>query len=148
MIFAVVLAASFLARIVLSKVRLLYLPKAGLILISAILGLAAVLPFLPYKETMNLHLVGISLVIVILSVEQFAALLLEHGPRRTFAVLVETALVALPVSFLIGWKDLIGLVLAYPVFVLGGLIVLNFLLGKWTGLRISEIIRFKSIIFK
>jgi len=147
-VFAAALLVSFVSRIILGKARLLYLPKTGLIITSAVLTIAITLSFSPYKEGINLLLAGFSFVVIALSLEQFSALMLERGPRRTLAVLLETLLIALPASYLISSRYLADLVLAYPVFILLGLMVFNFLLGKWTGLRISEFIRFKSIIFK
>jgi len=148
MTFAVALIISFGVRIILTKVRLLTLPKSGLIIVSAVLGLALIIPFLPYKENMDMSFAGFSFVVVVLSMEQFAALLLERGPRRTFVALVETSLIAIPASFLIDSNYLKDFVFRYPVFIFLGLIILNLLFGKWTGLRVSELIRFKSIIFK
>ena len=148
LIFSIGLAVIFAARLVLAKTRLLYLPKVGLMTIAAIAGLLTALPFLPYQERVNPVLAAFSLVIIALSMEQFSSSLIERGPRRTLAVLIETLLVALPVSFLLNSELVKALVFAYPVFILAILIVFNLLLGKWTGLRISEFLRFKSIIFK
>lgn len=147
-IFALAFAAILILKSLLAKVRLLYLPRLGVIIIGAVLTILITLPFLPYKENANFSLAGLTLVVLALLLEQFTALLVERGLRKAAALIVETLMLSTVVFFVLTWDILRNFVLAYPVFVATGTIALNLLLGKWTGLRVSEYIRFKNIIFK
>lgn len=148
MMYLAALGAGFIIRLALSGVRLLYLPKMALTLLGVIIATAAVINFLPYKENIQFPLAAFSFIILILSVEQFTSFLIEQGPRKTFGVALETLAMSVVIFFLLTWGWLQGLVLAYPVYIIAAIIILNLFLGRWTGLRFSEYIRFKDIIFK
>jgi len=47
--------------------------------------------------------------------------------------------------WVVEWQFLQNLMLSYPEIILL-LIVVNFLLGKWTGLRLFEYIRFREVM--
>ena len=87
-------------------------------------------------------------IIIILSAEQFVSFLIERGLRKTLGIALETLVMAILIFFVITWVWLQNIVLAYPIFVISIAILMNLFLGKWTGLRFSEYIRFKDMIFK
>jgi hypothetical protein len=60
-------------------------------------------------------------------------------------MIFETLAIAAVIFFLITWQWLQGIVLSYSVFALLAALLANLFLGKWTGLRLSEYIRFKDI---
>lgn len=147
-VFLAALGIGFVARWVLSDVRLLYLPKIALILTSATFGILFLTPFLPGRENLQFPEAIFAFLILILSLEQFAAVLIERGARKTAGIALETLLVSVVIFFVISWPWLKATVLAYPLFTLIVVVLLNLGLGKWTGLRFSEYVRFKDIIFK
>jgi len=147
-IFMAVIGIGFIVRSLLTKIRLLYLPKMALILLGIIIGILLLLPFMPYQGDIQFPQAALSFIILIISAEQFASFLIEHGPRKTLGISLETLAMASLIFFLITWGWLESLVLSYAIFVVLATILINLLLGKWTGLRFSEYIRFKDIIFK
>lgn len=147
-IFLAALGTGFVMRWVLSHTRLLYLPKMALILVGITIASLILIPFLPYKESLQFPQATFSFLILILFVEQFASFLIERGVRKTFGIGLETLAVSTATFFLVSWGWLQDTVVAYPVFVIGIVILSNLILGKWTGLRFSEYARFKDIIFK
>lgn len=147
-IFFAIFIIGFIIKSLLKNVRLLYLPKMALILTGIIIGALMLIPFIPHHNEIQFPEAVFSFLILIISAEQFASFLVEHGPRKTLGVILETLSIATVIFFLITWQWLRGFVLSYPVFILIAVILLNFFLGKWTGLRLSEYIRFKDIISK
>ena len=147
-IFLAALGTGFVMRSLLTHARLLYLPKMALILLGIIATSIILIPFLPYKESLQFPGATFSFLILILVVEQFASFLIERGVRKTFGIGLETLVISIATFFLVSWGWLQGTVVSYPVFVIGAVILLNLILGKWPGLRFSEYIRFKDIIFK
>lgn len=146
--FTAVLGAGFLTKLILGKMRLLYLPKMALIILGTIIAVTALIPVLPYKDDIQFYYATFAFLILILSTEQFSSLFIERGPRRTLGAALETLLMSTTIFFLIEWAWLQDTVLAYPLLVILAAILVNLFLGKWTGLRMSEYIRFKDIIFK
>lgn len=147
-IYLTVLGVGLLIKSALGNTRLLYLPKMALILLGVIVVVSILIPFLPYKNGVQFSYFAFSFIVLIFSTEQFASLLIERGFRKTSGVALETLAVATAIFFLVSWSWLQNIVITYPVFVIIGSVFVNFFLGKWTGLRISEYIRFKDIIFK
>lgn len=147
-IFLVALGTGFVMRSLLAHTRLLYLPKMALILLGVIVASVILIPFLPYKEGLQFPQATFSFVILILAMEQFASFLIERGVRKTFAMGLETLVISIATFFLVSWGWLQDTVVSYPIFAIGAVVLLNLILGRWTGLRFSEYIRFKDIIFK
>lgn len=147
-IFFAVLLMGFLIKSALDNIRLLYLPKMALILLGISVAIPIVVLFLPHREGIQFYYAAFSLMILALSAEQFASSLMERGQRKTVGIALETLAVSVAIFFLATWGWLANTVLTYPLFVLIASILANLFLGKWTGLRLSEYIRFKKIIFR
>ena len=147
-IFFAVLGIGFLVKSALDNIRLLYLPKMALILLGISVAMPIVVLFLPNRESIQLYYAAFSIMILALSAEQFASSLMERGQRKTLGIALETLAVSIAIFFLATWGWLANIVLTYPLFVLVASILANLFLGKWTGLRLSEYIRFKKIIFR
>jgi hypothetical protein len=80
-------------------------------------------------------------------VEKFIATQIEKGNKTAFYLALETLIISVIGYFLLKWGGLIKMIIAYPWMILLT-IPINILLGKWTGLRISEYFRFKEVFKK
>lgn len=149
-IFFAALSIGFLIRSLLARVRLLYLPKIALILSGITLAVLFLLPLLAasYGKPLAFPEIAFSLVILILSAEQFISSLNERGLRKTLSVILEVTALALATSYLATWQWLIGIVITYPLLIIIAIFLINLALGRWTGLRLSEYLRFKDILSK
>jgi hypothetical protein len=85
------------------------------------------------------------ILIMITLIEKFISAQVEKGIRTATLLSIETLFISIVGYFMITWDVFRNFVLEYPYYVLG-LIIINFLLGKWTGLRLSEYLRFKDVI--
>lgn len=149
LILAAALIFGYLTRLVLSNIRLLYLPKIALIITGATLIIAFGVPFFPQSEhVIDSNFALFAFIIIILSLEQFYAFLAERGLRKIAGVTLETLLLAVLTFLTIKWAWLQQMVLSYPFIVAIAVVSVNLFLGRWTGLRLSEYMRFKDIIFK
>ena len=77
--------------------------------------------------------------------EKFVATQIEKGSRAATFLAGETLLISLIGYALIRWDAFMILILNHPWLILLTFIV-NFTLGKWSGLRITEYIRFRKVI--
>jgi hypothetical protein len=85
------------------------------------------------------------ILIMITLVEKFVAVQIEKGNKTAVFLSLETLAISIFGYFVASWSSLIFLLQQYPWLVFAA-IGINILLGKWTGLRLSEYIRFKKII--
>ena len=124
--------------------RLLYIPKVAIILtvvsvtLLLLMGISAF-----YSITFSRETIFILLIMSTLS-ESFLNLKTEEGWRSAIIGIVETIAAALICVFIVQWDVFQSLILAYPELILLTIIV-DILLGRWTGLRLLEYIRFREV---
>jgi hypothetical protein len=147
-IFLVVILSGMLMRFILKPFRLLYLPR-----VAIMLSLVALIVLLMLTLGGNLRRTGLAsvsifpILIMITLVEKFVAVQIEKGNRTAVVLALETLLISIVGFYLASWEVLIRILVSEPWIVLATLPV-NFFLGKWTGLRLSEYFRFKEILKK
>lgn len=145
-IFVSVIAVGTLSRLLMKKFRLLYLPRVAMTVSIVSLAILGILVIGGMTHRTGLAAVSIfPLLIMITLAEKFVATQIEKGSRVALILAVETLVISVAGYFLIGWNTLITLVLTYPWIILFTFVI-NFSLGKWTGLRITELLRFRKII--
>lgn len=147
-IYAAALGVGFLMRLILGQIRLLYLPKLALLLLGVTIAIAFIAPFLPYQETSQLPRIIFPIIIIVLLVERFTSLLIERGFRKTSTVILETLVLSVVIFFIVSWGWLQEITLSKPIYIMAAAAAVNLFLGKWTGLRFSEYIRFRNLILK
>jgi hypothetical protein len=77
--------------------------------------------------------------------EKFVATQIEKGSKVALILAIETLIISVVGYYLISWDFLTTLVLHFPWIILFTFLI-NFSLGKWAGLRITEYLRFRKII--
>lgn len=145
-IFVSVIFIGMVTRYVLRRFRLLYLPRVAITL--SVISFC-MLGILIIGGSLNrTGLAGVSifpLLIMITITEKFVAVQLEKGTRAALVLAIETLAISLVGYALISWPAFVLFILAYPWTVLLT-IPLNVLLGKWTGLRLTEYARFLNVL--
>lgn len=145
LLFVIILVSATLMRFILKKINLLYLPRMAILLTIvafAILGMFALGAIFGRAGLISLSIFPI-LILIILS-EKFIAMQIEKGGRQTIGLTFETLLVSVGGYYLVTWPWFKTLILGYPEIVLLTLVV-DLLLGKWIGLRLSEHLRFREL---
>ena len=145
-IFIAVIILGMLSRLILRPFRLLYLPRVAIMLtIVALVILGALLLGGAYRRT-GLAAVSIFPILIIITlVEKFITVQIEKGNKVAVLLAVETLIISIVGFYIASSTTLIRILASYPWIVLFTLPI-NILLGKWTGLRLSEYIRFRKVI--
>ncbi len=145
-IFVSVILVGMVSRFVMSQFRLLYLPRVAMTVSIIALAILFILVLGGMYRRTGLASVSIfPLLIMITLAEKFIATQIEKGSRIAFLLAIETLIISVIGYFLISWGTLTALVLHFPWIILLTFLI-NFSLGKWTGLRITEYLRFRKII--
>jgi hypothetical protein len=145
-IFISVIAVGTLSRLLMKQFRLLYLPRVAMTVSIVSLSILGVLVIGGMFQRTGLAAVSIfPLLIMITLAEKFVATQIEKGSRIALILAVETLVISVTGYFLVSWDALVTLILSHPWIILVTFVI-NFSLGKWTGLRITELLRFRTII--
>lgn len=147
LIFAAILLTASLARRLLRKLRLHYLPRMALLLwfvTLAILILVFISPYFGLGE-----LTGVSIfpvLILILLAEEFIEVQMGKSLREAMRLTLETIILALLGFILLSLPPLQRLAIRQPVWTMVAPLVINILVGKFTGLRLLEYGRFRRLL--
>lgn len=145
--FIVIILVGTLMRLVVKRFRLLYLPRMAIILTAVALSILIIFLEGAYSGRAGLTAASIfAIVIMITLVEKFIASQIERGHREAIILTIETLILSTICYWVAIWPWLRDFVLIYPFLIILGTIIINILLGKWTGLRISEYARFRKLI--
>ena len=145
-IFITIILIGMLMRIALKSFRLLYLPRVAIMLTIVALFILIMLAIGGGLKRTGLASVSIfPILIMITLVEKFIAVQIEKGNRAAFILATETLAISILGFYIASWETLIHFIAFYPWIILFT-IPLNIFLGKWTGLRLSEYLRFGEII--
>ena len=145
-IFSSVVLIGYGARLYLDRFRLLLVPRLSVILTLVIIcfGLFALIGGkYSLKPLMGVGLLPI--VITTMSIERFFILIEESGTKEALKTAAGTLAVAVITFFIVQWEPLQLTFFIYPelLFSVAGV---QILLGRYTGYRLSEVIRFR--VFK
>ena len=145
-VFIAVLLTGTLTRLVLRKLRLLYLPRMALVLTSVSLALLVLLGLGVANDRSSILSFSIfpALILTILA-EEFIAAQFKTGLRSALTITAWTLVLATICYFIVSSELFRTLVLSYPEIVLLA-IPINIGLGRWSGLRLSEYFRFRKLL--
>ncbi len=144
-VFIAVIAVGTLARYLLKPFRLLYLPRVAITLSIISLVILGILVSGGYFQRTGLAAISIfPLLIMITLAEKFVATQIEKGNRVALILAAETLVISLAGYAVIRAESIREFLLAYPWAILL-VFPINIVLGKWSGLRLSEYWRFRRI---
>lgn len=145
-VFLVVMLVSWAIRVLFDKVELLYIPKVALLLSCLALSFFLVLGLAVYFEaSLDLSLTIFPMMVMSSISEKFLSSQSAEGIRSALIAVVETVLVSLIAYAFVDWALIKDNVLAMPELIL--LPILGTIwLGRFTGLRMSEYIKFRSLL--
>jgi len=148
LVFVIVLAIGTLTRMLLRRMRILYLPRMALILTSVSLGLIVTMAIAAYFEITALKTLSIvPLLTMVVLTEKFISAQIRYGFRKSLSLTLETFVISVVCYLLVGWQTLRVLMISYPEWILLVIPILV-IVGRWTGLRLTEYWRFRWLIEK
>lgn len=146
-LFIVILLVAMLARAVLRRMKLQYLPRMAVLLWSVSLGVFVVMYLATFVNFSGLITVGIfPILILILFAETFIDVQVGRSFQDAMGLTLGTMLLAIITSFLIGLEAVQRTVLLYPEAVVIGVGVFDIFMGKYVGLRLLELTRFQTLM--
>lgn len=141
----VVVIVSTILRLFLNRFNLMYVPKTSLVLSAIGLSFLAVMGFLSYAQTSLSGSLAIFPMLVMSTIsEKFISAQSETGSRGAFFGVIRTIAVALVAYYLVAWSAFTNLLLSWPELVIVPFLLI-ILLGRFTGLRLMEYVRFRSL---
>ncbi len=144
-VFLTIIIVGMTARLAMKRFRLLYLPRMALVL--SFLAFAIFGMFFLAAQLHKTGFVSIAIFpILIMTVltEHFISVQIEEGYTTALKLTLETLALAI-VGYLIGdWTLFKTTLLAYPELILL-IFPFNYILGKFSGLRLTEYIRFRKV---
>lgn len=145
-IFIVIFLTGTVARYALKNFRLLYLPRMAIVLTAISLSILSLLVIGGYLRKTGLASTSIlPILIMITLIEKFISAQVEKGLRTATVLSIETLAISIVGYYFITWDVFRSMVLDRPEYILF-LFIANIFLGRWTGLRLSEYLRFKGVI--
>ncbi len=144
-LFALVVGAGLLVRFYLERLRLLLVPRLAAVL-TIVVMLMALVSVISNQLTIE---VGLSvalfpMVIMAMTIERMSVAWEERGAGHAIKEGIGTLVVAALASVVMSWERLEHLVFVFPE-VLLILLALILVLGRYSGYRLTELFRFRSL---
>ncbi len=142
--FAVV--TGYLVKFILNKFEFLYLPKVALNLSFISMSFLIVIWLaLAYGTSVPLSMAIFPMLVMSTVSEKFMAAQSEEGIRGALFGVMGTLLIVAASYYFIAWHSVNSLILSWPELVIIPILG-TLVLGKFTGLRLSEYVRFRSLL--
>lgn len=149
LLFLITIAASAVMKKLLRRLKLQYLPRTAMLLWGVSIFMIVVLigvSFLPFSDLFTIRI--FPLLIIMLLTENFLESQVTGSSSEAQQLTIETLILAIICSVVIGLEPVQQFVLVQPEFTLFSVAALNLVVGRYTGLRLLEWLRFRDIINK
>jgi transglutaminase-like putative cysteine protease len=143
-VFLAVLVIGLFGLSLLNRLRLLLVPRLGLVLTLVVLALTLAVSVLDHLGlTPSARAVILPMVILTMLIERFYTATEEDGTMPALGLLAGTVAVAFSCFLVLQWNGLGRLVLAFPEVLL--FVATGFLfIGRYAGYRLTELVRFRA----
>ena len=146
--FFLAVITGYLVKFILNKFELLYLPKVALNLsLISLSFLAAVYLAVHFGSQVPLSMAIFPMLVMSTVSEKFMAAQSEEGFRGAVFGVLGTLLIVAGSYYFMAWQQFSNLLLSWPELIVAPLLAL-IILGKFTGLRLSEYFRFRSLFME
>lgn len=147
MLFLGIILFGTVSKTVLTRFKLPYLPRTAMVLWSVSIGVFGLLmistsiPFFPLS-ILNVF----ALLILILLSENFLELQASLSPSAAMQRVFETFVLGFLCALILGSEIIQSIAILYPEVTLVVIAITNIVIGRYLGLRFTELLRFRSII--
>ncbi len=142
----IIIATGALARILLDRFNLLHIPRIAIVLTFSSLIILLTLALGTYLGVGSIATIAVFPMLIMTTLaEKFVSALGGRGFYAAILLMIETTVVSLICYWVVEWHYLQNLILGHPEIILL-LIVFNYMLGRWTGLRLMEYVRFREVM--
>lgn len=146
-IFGAIVVVAIFSKKFLRKTKLSYLPRTAMLLWLISMGIFAVMLLSPTFGLVSLMSINIfPILILVLLSENFLDAQSRSKQSEAIALTVETLALAFASSLLLRWDIMQKFALTEPELLIFTTALINVIIGKFTGLRVKEWFRFRSLI--
>lgn len=146
-IFLAIIISAMLTKRFLKSTKLAYLPRTALLLWTISMGIFGLILLAPAFDLVTLMSVNIfPILILVLLAENFLDAQGRTKPSDALALTIETLGLSVVSGFFLKWEPLQKFALVEPELLIIGTGLLNILIGRFVGLRLTERLRFRSLI--
>lgn len=144
-ILLLVIAMSYALRKIFNKVELLYIPRVSLMFSFISLSfLVAIWFILKFSPSVSITLAIFPMLVMSTVSEKFVSAQSEEGIAKALFSAIETIVIAVFSYYFLIWTTFADLLMSMPELILLPLVG-SFLLGKFSGLRLTEYFRFRML---
>jgi hypothetical protein len=144
-----ILGIATLGRMLIKKVKVPYLPKLAILIWVVSMGVLALLLMSPTIGLETLMSVGIfPIMLFVLLAETFIEAQITRSLATSMWMTVETVILALISYKVMSAPWVQSQVLLHPEITVIGILVFDYLIGRYKGLRLLEIWRFRKLLQK
>ena len=149
LMFVGIILFATVARIILKKLKMPTMPRMALLLWFVTLGLLGLLLVSPYLNLESLLKLNIfPILLLILLAETFIDVQITRNLRDAVYLTIETLLLALLSFLVLSTQSLQEWVLLNPEIAVLGIGLTDWLIGKYSGLRLMEMWRFRKMLIE
>ena len=146
-LFIVILLVTVVGRIILSGLKLQYLPRVSFLLWIVSGGVFLTLFVASIWNVSALVTVGIfPILILMLLAETFIDLQAGRSGSEARALIFQTFVLAMISSLILGSEVVQRAVLLWPELIFFGVAIFDLFMGRYTGLRLSEYLMYRGIV--
>lgn len=145
-ILVIIIVTGALMRSLLDRFHLLHIPRIAIVLTFSTLIILLTLALGTYLGVTAIASIAVFPMLIMTTLaEKFVSALGGRGFYAALLLMLETTVVSLICYWVVEWHYLQNLILGHPEIILL-LIIFNYILGRWTGLRLMEYVRFREVM--
>jgi len=146
-LFAIILTISLISNMILRKLKLHFWPARSINLLMISMGTFVAMVVSSFVDLVDISQISIfPILFMILLAEEFTRTQLVKSKNEAKKLMLGTMILAIVGGVLMSFSWIQGIVLKYPDGVVILVLVINLLVGNYSGIRLSEIKRFKKAI--
>lgn len=148
-LFAVILAITLISNLVVKRLKLHFWPARSITLLFVSMGTFGAMVLTSYIKIVDVGKISIfPILFMILLTEEFARTQLTKSKKEAVRLTAGTLVLAVAGAMVMGVEGIEGMVLKRAEMVILVVVVTNILVGRYGGIRFTEIKRFKGAIRK
>ncbi len=145
-ILLIIIVTGAAVRKLLDRFHLLHIPRIAIVLTISTLIILLTLALGTYLGITSIATIAVFPMLIMTTLaEKFVSALGGRGYYAATLLMIETTIVSLICYWVVEWHYLQNLILGHPEIILL-LLVFNYILGRWTGLRLMEYVRFREVM--
>lgn len=145
-ILLIIMVSGAAVRKLLDRFHLLHIPRIAIVLTISSLIILLTLALGTYLGIGSIATIAVFPMLIMTTLaEKFVNALGGRGFYAALLLMIETTVVSLICYSVVEWHYLQNLILGHPEIILL-LLVFNYILGRWPGLRLMEYVRFREVM--